>query len=111
MNFSDDRGSAIIDFLGYGLILQIPILLFAVQLNNLQSNQLVAESIARHSLRSYVLQGIAPQATANQVIRDFAAAGNANTDLSCDPDCLSDGSLIRLRVSFQNATATSVMVR
>jgi len=52
VRIKDERGSSMIDFLGFGLLLQVPVLLLATQLATIHANQLAADSIARHSLRS-----------------------------------------------------------
>jgi hypothetical protein len=107
----DDRGSALIDFLGFGLLLQIPLLLLSTQLAAIQSMQLAADSIARHSLRSYVLQGKEPQETALQIANDFHLSGDPKIELICEPDCISPFSVLRLNVLIGSVKSSSVMIR
>ena len=47
-----DAGSALVEFLVFGLVLQVGILTFFLDLSNQQAGQLAAESIARHGLRA-----------------------------------------------------------
>lgn len=107
----DERGSAVLEFLFFGIFLQMLVLALFLQVSSLQANQLVAESIARYGMRSFVLSGIDPKVTAAQVFNDFDIGGIPNVDLACIPDCLSAGSRLKLRVSLNSATATSVYLR
>ena len=109
--FSSDTGSAIIEFLGFGLVLQITVLLGLIQFSNMQSQQLAAESIARHALRAYMLSNIQPQETAKQLSLDLGEASQPKFDFSCQPDCESVGSVLKLGVSLGQARAMSVAVR
>ena len=108
---NSERGSAVIDFVLYGVVLQAGLLMFGMPIYESQSSQLAAESIARHSLRAYVLSGVGVETSAQQITRDFGIKKNATVKIFCDPDCESDGSVVGVRVSLGNASATSVMVR
>lgn len=111
MRIRSDRGSSMIDFLGFGLLLQIPVLMLATQLATIQKNQLAADSIARHSLRSFVLQATPVELTARQISADFHLKIQPVVEFDCQPDCTSPESLLRLNVSVDGVRATSVMVR
>lgn len=111
MRIKDERGSLMIDFLGFGLLLQIPVLVLATQLATIQANQLAADSIARHSLRSFVLQDTPVESTARQISADFRLKINPVVELNCEPDCTSPESILRLKVYVGGIQATSVMVR
>lgn len=111
MRIKDERGSSMIEFLGFGLLLQVPVLMFATQLATIHTNQLAADSIARHSLRSFVLEDAPVELTAQQISEDFRLKINPVVDLDCKPDCISPESLLRLRVSVGSVEAVSVMIR
>lgn len=110
-----ERGSAVIDFVLYGVMLQIGLLLFGLQVFEQQANQLAAESMARHSLRSFALTGTEVQETAVQVLNDFGTATptseNLRVQLLCEPDCDSEGSVLTVNVKFKRAVASSTLVR
>lgn len=108
-----EQGSAILDLLGFGILLQIPILMFATVALNTQHQQLALESIARHGLRAHVLWP--DQANTSRVVSelatDFGLATSAlKWELSCtpDPDCLADSSMTRLQVSLGGVIAYSI---
>lgn len=107
----DQRGSLVIEFLFYGVVLQVGLLVAGIQLLNSQSSQLVAESIARHSLRSFVISGTAPDLTANQLLKDYAHAGEATVQISCVPNCDELGAVIAVTVKLGAAKASASMVR
>ena len=71
VNFKDDLGSAVIEFIGFGLLLQIPMLFFAINLVDLQHDQLAAEAITRDALRAYVLLNREPLESARQLAPDY----------------------------------------
>jgi hypothetical protein len=100
-----------IDFLGFGLLLQVPVLVLAIQLATIHANQLAADSIARHSLRSFVLQDTPVALTARQISADFRLKINPVVELDCEPGCTSPDSILRLKVSVGSVRAISVMVR
>ena len=106
-----ERGSAIIEFLLYGVLLQVSVLLIGVQVVNLQSSQLAAESIARHALRAFVVAGQQPDQTAQSLLRDFGSTKTADIALRCQPDCYSEGALITIMVSLAGASASSSVIR
>lgn len=106
-----DRGSILLEFLGYGLVLQILALTLFVQIANLQSSQLAAESIARHGMRSFVLSQIEPSETAAQILNDFGIQSKPEINMECSPDCLTVGSELRLRVTVDRAIAEAVWIR
>lgn len=58
--FSDESGSAVLEFIGFGVMLQIPILMLATTLLGLQHDKLAAEAITRDALRSYTLLQLPP---------------------------------------------------
>ena len=106
-----DRGSIILEFLGFGLLLQILALALFVEISNLQTYQLAAESIARHGMRAFVISQTKPSETAIQILEDFGINAKHQTNLECQPDCFSKRSELVLRVTVDRASAESVWIR
>ncbi|MFM6971717.1 MAG: hypothetical protein ACKOWH_03910 [Rhodoluna sp.] len=107
MNFKDDSGSAVIELLLFGIALQLPLLLFTIQLAESQSNQFAAESAARHSLRSFVLFETPVEETANQIVEEFGITETPNVEFSCVPNCQTNGGKAQVVVKLGSAVATS----
>jgi hypothetical protein len=112
-NILSDRGSAVVDFIGFGVLLQIPVLMFSTVALSLQHQQFALEAIARHSIRAHVL--ILDKANTSRVVRELAADFGLNpTDLalnlSCTPDptCLEPGSLVRLEIKLGGLSAQAL---
>ena len=108
---SKDSGSAILEFVGFGLLVQIPLLMMAVNFAEVQQAQFAAEAIARHSLRSFVLMGTPVSEAAAEIVADFKLTTQPSLQMSCRPagDCESPDSIITLRVVLGKAQAQSVM--
>jgi hypothetical protein len=86
---SSDQGSAIIDLIGFGVLLQIPILMFATLAIQTQQQSFAVEAIARHGLRAHILWP-EPESTA-QVVSELAAdfgiaSSRLEWNLICKPD-------------------------
>ena len=115
VNFSnflgEDRGSALFDFLIFGIVLQVGLLTAGLQILNLQSSQLVAESIARHSLRSFVITGTNPEDTAKQLLQEYEITSVPSVQFSCSPNCDDVGAVVSIVVSIGSAKASATMVR
>lgn len=111
MNFSDDRGSAVLEFIGFGVLVQVLILLAVLQLSQSQHEKLAAEAVARHSLRSFVLVGTPPEQTATEVIAGFKINLVPQLKLTCKPNCEVVGAIVGIDVSLGQAKARAVMVR
>lgn len=111
MKINDETGSMVIEFLLYGVLFQIGILIFALQSFSLQAQQLAADSIARHALRSLLVSGIEPELSADQILRSFQSDRKADVQLDCRPDCDSSGSLITLSVKVGQASAIAAAIR
>lgn len=108
-----EEGSALVDFIGFGVLLQIPVLLFSIQALSLQNQQFAIEAIARHAIRAHVL---ASDITNTQrVVSELAADFGLNkSDLSwnlvCtpDPSCLDTGSLIQFEIKIGGLSAQAL---
>jgi hypothetical protein len=108
-----DRGSAIVDLIGFGLLLQIPVLMFATFALSTQHQQFALEAIARHGIRAHVL--VADKSSTTRVIREIALDfGLKEQDLvwslSCNPDpkCLAPGSIVRLEIKLGGLSAEAL---
>lgn len=106
-----ESGSAVVDLVLYGVVLQAGLLAFGMPIYETQANQLAVESIARHSLRAFVLSDVQVQSSAEQILRDFGIYKSPIVKLFCEPDCESEGSVVGVQASLGSVSATSVMVR
>lgn len=109
----DDDGSALVDFIGFGLLLQIPVLMFTTVALSLQHQQFALEAIARHGIRSHVL--LPDNASTTIVIRGIADDfGIELSDLSwainCTPDpkCIESGSIVRFEIKLGGLSAEAM---
>ncbi len=87
MKLSDEQGSAVVEFIAFAAILQVPALLVATSLVGVQHDQLAAEAMNREALRAYTLIGRPPQDTAAIVAEAFKVA---EARYSISYDCSSD---------------------
>jgi hypothetical protein len=106
-----EDGAMVVEFVLYGVLIQIGMLIFFLQAFALQSQQLAADSIARHALRSYLVSELEPEIAANQVLFSFQSDAKAFLNLNCEPDCTSSGSLVTLLVKVGQATAIASAIR
>jgi hypothetical protein len=114
-NWRADGGSAIVDLVGFGILFQIPILMFATLAIKTQQQSFAVEAIARHGLRSHVL---APdRASTDLVITELAKDFGIDPDklkwnLLCSPaaDCLDPETIIRIEVKLGGLVAYSTQV-
>ena len=117
MNFSTeiyaDEGSALVDFIGFGLLLQIPILLFTTLSMSVQHKQFALEAIARHGIRAHVL--VPDSASTTMVIHRIATDfGLEPSDfswmISCTPDptCIDSGSIVRFQIKLGGLSAEAI---
>lgn len=107
-NFKSDAGSVVLEFIGFGVLVQVPLLLASIALTGLQRDQLAADAINRDALRSFTLQGQAPEVTAAEIAADFnVEQARVNIQMDCaDGDCNSPGVLVRLTTTIGSAIAT-----
>jgi hypothetical protein len=110
---AQDQGSAVVEFVGFGLLLQVPLLIVAVTLAQVQLDQFAAEAVARHSLRSYILAGTPIAQSAREVLQDFAVTALPDLQVSCSPskDCEASGETVSLHVQLGLAQAESIVIR
>lgn len=100
---NSERGSAVLDFLVFAVILQLPILLFAIEASQRQQLSFGLEAVARHGLRAHLLSP--SEESTEAVISEIASQFGLDTNgyeyhfwCSPDPDCLDSDSLISLEV-------------
>jgi hypothetical protein len=71
-----EQGSAMVDLIGFGIMLQIPILVFATIGIQSQQQSFAVESIARHALRAHSLWPVneSTQQVVSEIANDFGIA-------------------------------------
>lgn len=108
VNVRNESGSVVLEFVGLGILAQVPLLLVAIGLTSLQHDQLAADAINRDALRSFTLQGRAPEVTAVEIAKDFGVAiERVDIQLDCeDGDCESPGALLRMTTKVGVVVAT-----
>ena len=115
MNFSDETGSAALELLTFGVLLQVPILALATQFAGVQHQQLAAQTMSQQGLRAYVqsASGLADQnlkLAMDEMSHNFGlSSGDLSFELSCRRDCTGAEPLFSLRVSVGDQVETSVM--
>lgn len=111
--FNGDSGSAILEFLIFGLAANLALLTFSVDLIQAQKNQLASVAIARHVSRDFSQnqsETIA-QRVAGEVARSFNLQPNQwQVAAECEPvDCSVDNALVKIQVLVENSVSTAVM--
>lgn len=109
-NQLSDEGSAIVDLVAFGVMLQIPILMFATLAISHQQNAIAIEAIARHALRSHVLWPDRQNTTllVQDLALDFGLdASKLEWQIVCkpNPNCLEENSLAEIHVLFDQLSA------
>jgi hypothetical protein len=107
-----EEGSAILELIGFGVFIQIPILVFALGMGVTVHQQLAIESIARHGVRTFTLE---PDANSvEKVVEQLATGFEIETSelrwtLTCtpNPDCSDPFGLVTMQVSLNNLVAYS----
>lgn len=113
VNFKDDVGSAVLEFIGFGLLLQIPMMLFAINLVALQHDQLAAEAITRDALRSFVLLDREPLERARQLAADYRVdPRRILLTVTCKPtDCNEERSWVSIETRIGLAASIGALQR
>ena len=113
VNFKDDLGSAVLEFIGFGLLLQIPMMLFAINLVTLQHDQLAAEAITRDVLRSFVLLNREPLDRARQLANDYRLdPSRILLKVTCKPtDCNEERAWVSIETRIGLAASTGALQR
>lgn len=107
-----EQGSAIVDLIGFGVLLQIPILMFTTLAIQTQQQSFTIEAIARHGLRAHVLWP--DRASTAQVISELAtdfgvSVSRIDWNLRCrpDPSCKSPNTTAEIEVRLGDLVAYS----
>lgn len=110
-----DSGSAVVDFIGFGVLLQVAVLMFSTVALSIQHQQFALEAIARHGIRAHVL--IPESSHTARVVGELASDFGLNPTelvlkLSCasDPKCSEPGSLVRLDVKLGGLSAQAISI-
>jgi hypothetical protein len=109
-NFKDESGSAILELVIFGFALQLSVMIAGLNVLAVQKDQITAESIARHSLRSYLLSQTDPESTARELIDESKSKSNLSLNILCEPDCEKPASIVTLEVTLGRAKAAATMV-
>jgi hypothetical protein len=115
LKFSSETGSAPIEFLGFGVFLMIPVMLFSINIFQQQNDQFAAASIAEHGLRALTLNSDLRTDYLERTLGEIAADFHEpQTQVSWDFDCggvvpcRAGGQLVQLRVRVKSAHSTAV---
>lgn len=107
--WTDDRGSASLEFITVGLLLLLPFIYLVLVVAAVQAGAFASEAAARNAARLFVQQDEASraEAVADQAVR-FALAdygvdvGSSRVTIECVPvECLDPGTLVTLTVTVQ----------
>ncbi len=113
VNFRGEDGSAAIEFIGFGLLLQVPLAIFATNLVLVQHDQLAAEAITRDVLRSHVLLGAEPSTVAEAAASLYGVSpSRLRVSMSCKPlTCSQEQAWVTVKTQLGSATASGVIQR
>jgi 3-oxoacyl-[acyl-carrier-protein] synthase III len=107
-----EQGSAIVDLIGFGIMLQIPILMFATLAVQTQQESFAVEAIARHGLRAHVLwpDRESTSKVISELVKDFGISPNrVEWIIYCrpDPSCLLPKTMAEIEVRLGALVAYS----
>ncbi len=107
---ASEQGSAMVDLIGFGVLLQIPILMFATFAVSLQQQSFAVESIARHALRAHSLWPVnqSTQEVVATIAKDFGLlADQVSWNISCTPNpkCLEPNTTAQIEVRYGQLVA------
>lgn len=109
----NERGSGIVDLIGFGVLLQVPVLIFSTFALSLQHQQFAIEAIARHATRAQVLlpSNSNTAIVVREIARDFGLnESDLDWKITCSPDiyCLEPGSIVRFEIKLGSLSAESL---
>lgn len=105
--WSDDDGSAALEFVTVGLLLLLPLVYLILVVAAVQSGALASEAAARHAARLFVQHTDVASAeavarrTVDFTLADYGVDADASAvSISCSPAaCLEPGALVSVRVT------------
>ncbi len=108
-----EQGSAMVDLIGFGILLQIPILMFATVGIQSQQQSFAVESIARHALRAHSLWPVneSTQQVVSEIAKDFGIAPQRlqwRILCSPNPNCQAANTIARIEVRMGDLIAQSI---
>ena len=109
----EDEGSALVDLVGFGLLLQIPVLMFTTLTLSMQHQQFALEAIARHAIRAHVLLPDRASTTmvVHRIIDEFGLElADVSWKIICtpDPNCVTSGSFVRFEIKIGGLSAETM---
>lgn len=109
-NLASEQGSSLVDLIGFGVLLQIPILMFATFAVSTQQQSLAVESIARHAVRAHSLWPVfeSTQEVVVDIAKDFGISPDrVSWSLSCapNPNCLEPNTTAQIEVRYGQLVA------
>ncbi|MEY4993595.1 MAG: hypothetical protein RIS82_717 [Actinomycetota bacterium] len=110
VNFKNDRGSTMVEFIILGVLLQALVLTAGLGLIAMQHKQLAAEAMARHALRSLLLHRVPMAVTADDLAQQFRISESYQLQLECSDTCTTPGDIAVLKVSIGQVSAEASMV-
>ena len=107
---ASEQGSAVVDLIGFSVLLQIPILMFATFAISLQQQGFAVESIARHALRAHSLWPVnqSTQEVVSTIAKDFGLSADlVSWNISCtpNPNCLETDTTAQIEVRYGQLVA------
>lgn len=109
----DETGSAILEFLIFGLAVNLALLTFSVDVVQAQKHQLAADSIARHASRDFSmnLSENSARQVASEVATGFDLRPNQwQISAECEPaDCFAFDAKVSVQVLVESSGATAQM--
>lgn len=111
-DLGSEQGSAMVDLIGFGVLLQIPILMFATFAVSIQQQSFAVESIARHALRAHSLwpDTDSTQGVVLSIAKDFGInPERVSWRLWCspNPNCLEQNTIARIEVRYGELVASA----
>jgi hypothetical protein len=113
VNFKGEQGSAVLELIGFGLLIQIPLAVLASHLVLVQHDQLAAEAITRDVLRSFVLLDAEPSNVAQLAASVYGVApSKILVSMACRPlDCRQEKAWVTVKTKVGSAIASGVIQR
>lgn len=103
---SHDEGSAIVEFVFASTVLLIPMIYLILAAGQLQAGSYAVVGAADQAAKVFAVADTPAQAQSNahqvveRAMNNFGLSG-ASTQISCDLDCLSPGSIVTIQVSLR----------